>query len=398
MTNFPLILLLEINRSKLIFSVIKNNEQNDFNTIYTSEAQSKGIENSRISDYDKVFNIIKENIFKIEKRFNYTFKNVVLILDDFDFTFVNLSGYKKLNGSQMLRENIIYILNTLKSYVVQNETKKNIIHIFNSKYCLDGKEIENLPIGLFGEFYSHELSFILLNKNDYKNLEKILEKCNLKITKTILKSFIEGTCTIERNDNLETFFQIQINKNSSNIFYFENCSLKYEQKFNFGSEIVINDIEKVTSIKRETINRFLKKTSFKKDFGDDDLIEEEFFNSENFRKIKKKLIYEIARMRIKEISEILLTHNVNILNYLNNTKVNFLNFGDKSQCEPFKDLYLSNFALSNKIQTKEIEKIPNEFFNQKTGRIVHFGWNKEAIPVTKQRKSLLARLFDTIFS
>ena len=67
MTNFPLILLLEINRSKLIFSVIKNNEQNDFNTIYTSEAQSKGIENSRISDYDKVFNIIKENIFKIEK-------------------------------------------------------------------------------------------------------------------------------------------------------------------------------------------------------------------------------------------------------------------------------------------------------------------------------------------
>ena len=43
--------------------------------------------------------------------------------------------------------------------------------IFNSKYNLDNQKVENLPIGLFGDFYSHELSFILINKNDYKNLK-----------------------------------------------------------------------------------------------------------------------------------------------------------------------------------------------------------------------------------
>ena len=37
--------------------------------------------------------------------------------------------------------------------------KKKIFHIFNSKFFLDKKKIENLPIGLFGDFYSHELSF-----------------------------------------------------------------------------------------------------------------------------------------------------------------------------------------------------------------------------------------------
>ena len=51
--------------------------------------------------------------------------------------------------------------------------KKTIVHIFNSKYFLDKKEIENLPIGLFGDFYSQELSFSLLNSNDYKNLNNI---------------------------------------------------------------------------------------------------------------------------------------------------------------------------------------------------------------------------------
>ena len=38
--------------------------------------------------------------------------------------FINLSGFMKLNGSQILRENITYILNILKSYVDRIETKK----------------------------------------------------------------------------------------------------------------------------------------------------------------------------------------------------------------------------------------------------------------------------------
>ena len=48
------------------------------------------------------------------------------------------------------------------------QRKKGVIHIFNSKYILDGQALENLPIGLFGNFYSHELSFFLIKENDFK--------------------------------------------------------------------------------------------------------------------------------------------------------------------------------------------------------------------------------------
>ena len=47
--------------------------------------------------------------------------------------------------------------------------------------------IENLPIGLFGNVYSHELSFSLISNNDFKNIQNILDKCNLKIKKIFLK-------------------------------------------------------------------------------------------------------------------------------------------------------------------------------------------------------------------
>ena len=52
---------------------------------------------------------------------------------------------------------------------------KKIYFIFLIQIFLDKKKIENLPIGLFGDFYSHELSFSLINNNDYKNLNNIFE-------------------------------------------------------------------------------------------------------------------------------------------------------------------------------------------------------------------------------
>ena len=242
MKNFSLKLFLEINFTDLVFLVGKNDENNNIDVAYELKVPLNGMDNKRITDFEKLFIAIKKNVYLIEQKFNYTFIEIVLILNNFNLTFINLSGYKKLNGSQILKENIIYILNTLKSYVVETEIKKETLHIFNTEFNLDKKKIDNLPIGLFGDFYAHELSFVLINRNDYKNLKNIFAKCNLSVNKILIKSFVKGSSISENNKNIETFFHIEIHENNVNISYFENHSLKFEQNFQFGSDIVIKDI------------------------------------------------------------------------------------------------------------------------------------------------------------
>ena len=46
-----------------------------------------------------------------------------------------------------------------------------------------------------------------------------------------------------------------IKTNSSKIFYFENNSLKFEQDFKFGTDIIIKDISKITSLKNDTVKK-----------------------------------------------------------------------------------------------------------------------------------------------
>ena len=141
MKNSSLKLYLEINNFSFVFLVGESNENESFKIAYKLEKPLQGIENSRITNLEQVTDVIKKNIYIIEQELNYTFKEVVLILENFELTFINLSGFKKLNGSQILRENITYILNNLKSYIDKTESKKTILHIFNSKFYLDNKKV-----------------------------------------------------------------------------------------------------------------------------------------------------------------------------------------------------------------------------------------------------------------
>ena len=134
MKNLNQKLYLEINDSNFTFFVVEDNNQENLKISYKLKTPLVGLANDGIFDLEKIFSSIKENILIIEKKFNLTFKELVLILENYKPTFINISGYKKLNGSQVLRENVTYILNTLKSCVDKIENKKTIIHIFNSKF------------------------------------------------------------------------------------------------------------------------------------------------------------------------------------------------------------------------------------------------------------------------
>jgi cell division protein FtsA len=392
-------LFLEINESEYIFSVGDEDQMNNFTVNYKYNASIEGItKNCKVIDFEKTLNTLKKNIIIIEQKFNFTFKEIILILDNSDCTFLNLTGFKKLNGSQILKENITYILNSLKSNIDHIENKKTILHIFNTKYLLDKKKIENLPIGLFGNFYSHELSFCLIDNNDFKNLNNVFNNCNIKIKKLFLKSFVEGSLTSKKNSNLGTFFQIKINEKNSQIFYFENDSLKFEQNFIFGTDLIIKDISKITSLNIKLVQKILKNINLSKQALKDEVIEKELFENENFIKIKKKLILDIAEARILEFSEIMLFKNVNFFYYRKKIPTIFLKIKNKSHLNLFKESYELFFSQNKNLLVKFDENSSNDEIISSVNQLVDFGWKKEAIPVTRAKKSLIAKLFDALFN
>ena len=158
MANDSIFFFIGINDSNFTFAAIQKNEEN-FTLTYNNKVPIEGFKNNLIYDFDLVKKTIKDNIYNAEKELGVILKEVILIINNYDCSMINLTGFQKLNGSQLTKENITYILNSLKSKIEETESEKKVIHIFNSKFSLDTKNVENIPIGLFGNFYSHELSF-----------------------------------------------------------------------------------------------------------------------------------------------------------------------------------------------------------------------------------------------
>ena len=219
----------------------------------------------------------------------------------------------------------------------------------------------------------------------------------MNIKKVISKSFVDGVSLIEKNSKLETFFKIEIDLNNTQVIFFENSSLRYIQNFNFGLNIINKDISKITSLDENIIKDILLNSNFSIQSLEQDYVEQKFFKNNNYRKIKKKLISQIAEARIKELAEILVIKNTNVSFLLKKKAPIFLQVNDKSHEKCFKNVYINCFSKNKYFDLKLIYSHTIETLFKNANEIVQFGWKKEAVPVVHEKRSMIAKIFDIFF-
>ena len=143
--------------------------------------------------------------------------------------------------------------------------------------------------------------------------------------------------------------------------------------------------------------KLLRKIEFNQIISNEKLIDKEFFKNENFKKIKKKLIYEIIEARINEVLEIIIFKNVNFQYYNKSPKPLFLEFCNEFNFQSIESVYKTIISQKGLSDIRYLDDMSPESLLNTANKLVHFGWKKEAIPFTKPKKSLIARFFSTIF-
>ncbi len=388
-------LIIDLNDDRIIFFIISFNEKKDFKILKKIILESEGVQNGRITEIEKVSKLIKKTINKIEEEINYFFSEATIIINPNQINCLNVSGYKKLNGSKVLNEDITYILNDIKKIILDSENNYSLVHLFNSNFSLDSDNLENLPIGLFGEFYNQNMTFFLTNKNVLKNIKSVFNNCGLNIEKLILKPFAEGINLLTNVHTDKNFTILKLEKNRINISLFKNKSFVFFEDFDFGLDLIIKDISKLCSLKVEEVENFIKETELSK--TDELYLEKKFFYTSPFRQIKYQLILEIIIARLEELFEICYQKNTNIKNLKSDGKI----FVYVEAPQYYKNL---NYILEkNKFTTPECIFDCSTQQNMVSGAVgaselIGKGWEKEAVPIIKKNKSLISGFFSKLFN
>ena len=391
-------LIIDLNDNRIIFFIVSFDDKKDFKLLKKIILDSEGIQNGRVINIEIVSQLIKENLNNIEEDINYFFSNVSVIISPNQVNCLNVSGYKKLNGSQVSNEDITYILNDIKKIILDSENNYVLAHLFNSNFSLDSDNLENLPIGLFGEFYNQNMTFLLTNKNFLNNIKSIFNNCGLNIEKIILKSFVEGINLLSKNSANKNFTILRLEKNRINISLFKNKSFVYTENFNFGFNLIIKDISKLCSLKSEEVESFIRETELKNvmENNSESYLDKKYFQVSPYRKIKYQLILDIIKSRLEELFEVCHTKNTNLKNLRNND--NIYVFVETS--EYFKNI---QFAL----QASNLAPLPHIYDNTESNllsavtgasELLGKGWEKEAIPMVQGKKSSISGFFAKLFS
>ena len=173
-------------------------DKKNFENIFIQEFEFKN--KSETMDLNSLSKFLENNIFKIEKLTSKFINNIIVVVDSEEIKDLNI-GIKKKNYIENLNsKNLESIIVEAKDLFKETYQDQKIIHIIIQNYLINGKTYlkfqKNLPTNDFGL----EIKFISVSNKLSYQLEKVLEKYQIKISKYISGIYVENYFQGKRNE------------------------------------------------------------------------------------------------------------------------------------------------------------------------------------------------------
>ena len=184
------------------FIIISLNEANKIN--YKKETIFK--DQNKKFDLDLFSEFLNENIFKIEKELGEFIKVIYLIIENEEIFSVNLSIKNKINETLINTKIINNLLIEARNCCEETLKKTEVIHIKIDQFYIDNQYYKVLPDKVNCESLSLDLSFICVPNNILNGLEKVLNRFQISVYRTISYQYLHSFLKISGN-NLELVAQ-----------------------------------------------------------------------------------------------------------------------------------------------------------------------------------------------
>ncbi len=181
--------------------------------LYTKE--SKYNTKDEKIDLNILNKFLEENIFKIEKLLGKFIKNISLIIQDSKNNNICFGVKKKIYNEKIDKKYLENLLTDAKDLFKENYQNQKIMHMIIDKYIVDDVIHSSFKDNIMAENFSFELQFRSISNSFVNEVEKILEKYQIKISNYIDGDYVKNLFTKEDLDLPIMAYKVQngFNKN-----------------------------------------------------------------------------------------------------------------------------------------------------------------------------------------
>tara|TARA_B100000575_G_C22902665_1_gene524622 strand:+ start:42 stop:746 length:705 start_codon:yes stop_codon:yes gene_type:complete len=170
---------------------------------------------------------LEKNIFKIEKLIGKFINNIYLIIQTKKTNKINL-GIKKKNYDENIKNTFLEsILIDAKDLFKENYPDVQIMHMVINKYIVDGISYRSFQDNFVCDDFCLELHINFIPKNFVVEIDKVLEKYQIKIIDYLDEDYIESCF---KNEKIELCMKAYKIQNGFNINEVKLVPKKFENK------------------------------------------------------------------------------------------------------------------------------------------------------------------------
>ena len=307
---------------------------------------------------------IKEIIVSLESNSNEYINNVNLMIDSSKMLSVGISLSKKLNGSKLKQENIIFLVQEAKQQILKYYSNHNIVHIIINNYRVDGTDYSSLPQEIECHFISLDILFICLPTDLIMHFKSVFSKLNILIDQIICSSYAKSI-NYQNKLNFNNYISfIDIGFNKTSIITYLNDKIISMDVLSIGGNHITKDISTILKVDLNSSEQI------KLNFGENSkIINDQNISTDILQKIVFARTEEILKLCNKSIksnlfltdkSKMILTGEGSKIFYnIYKDKISFQNDLDFLEESP-KDICNSGFKLILEPNKQEVVVVPKK--------------------------------------
>ncbi len=201
---------LSISKNKFEIFLFDNK---NLKSLYKNELKLE----SSIIDLEKLSKFLDDNIFKIEKFAGKFIENIFLIIENDENFQVNICIKKKNYDKLINKKTLENTLTEVKDLFKEAYQDQIIMHMIVNNYLINGKNYNSYIDNLQSDNLCLEVNFLCISKNMAINLNKILEKYQIKIKQYLNARYIKNFTKVENIKIPEMAYMLKNGYNNNEV-------------------------------------------------------------------------------------------------------------------------------------------------------------------------------------
>ncbi len=302
----PIVVGIDIGTTKVCTLVARLEGENGMRILGVGIEPSQGIKGGSVVDIAAASTAIARSIEKAERTSGLEITSALVSLAGSHVTAMNSRGVAGISGGVIDQNDVWRALDAAQAVAIPHN--REIIHIIQRGFTVDGQEGIQTPIGFSGYRLEVEAHIITAASPTVENLRQCVQAAGVKVSQFVLNPLASGEVVLNKTERDMGVCVCDIGGGTSDLAIYVNGDVWHTTVLPIGGAHITQDIAVGLRVSPEQAEMIKKQYghAIKSEVGEDEFFTLRAFGEEHPMQVNRRDLAHIIEARVDEIFSLLL--------------------------------------------------------------------------------------------